>query len=262
MPVIAGIASYVGLTQVQTGHYPVSTGILFTIFLTAGGIMLYAVAGDILINLWRYVKKQNVDRDYIFLAGWLIAVMGVVVILLPHATAKYTLPFLPPLVLILFKELEGLRLKRLAKWLAIAAFGLTLITATIVSAADYTLAQSSRDFVSNFSERYGATGTVWFVGEWGFRHYMEAQDYRYLSSADESPAPGDIIVRAEFSDWPLAGGLRDRMQLIETSRAGWKVPVRVMNFDAGAGFYGTYWGGLPFAISSEPVEKFEVFRVS
>lgn len=260
LPFIAAAATVIGYGQ-SSAHYPLSSIILFTTFLTAGGMMLYAVAEDTIIDLLKFLRRREADRDYIFLGVWMLSVMAVAVILLPHTTAKYMLPFLAPMVLILFKELERVVSLRQVKWIAVAAFALTFITATFVSAADYNLASSSRDFATEFAERHDTGGDVWFVGEWGFRHYMEAQGYRYLSSTDESPRDGDIVVRAEFSDWPLAGRLRDRMHLVETTKTDWEVPLRVMNFNAGAGFYGTYWGGLPYAISSEPVEKFEVYRV-
>lgn len=262
LPVIAAASAALGIYHQTSSHYPLASTILFTVFLTAGVVMAYAVISETALQAYNLVRRRDADRDYFFLGVWLLAILGIVVLLLPHATAKYTLPFLAPLVLIMFLEMEkGIRSARLMKWLAVAAFALTLMAGSLVSAADYRLAQGNRDFALGFAERYEPQGRVWFVGEWGFRHYMESQDYTYLSSTNESPREGDIVVRAEFSDWPLAGPVRERMQLIGTDEIDWNVPLRVMSFRSSAGFYGTHWGDLPYAITAEPVERFEIYRI-
>ena len=99
------------------------------------------------------------------------------------------------------------------------------------------------------------------MGEWGFRHYMEAEGYRYLTSASTAPREGDLVVKVSLTDWPLDRSVTDRLSLVESSAAESGSPVRVMNFPANAGFYGTHWGKLPYTFSGLPVERLDVYRV-
>jgi len=42
---------------------------------------------------------------------------------------------------------------------------------------------------------------------------------------------------------------------------GW-LPLRVMDVPASAGFYASCWGALPYAITNDPLERFELTRVA
>ncbi|MHB1391219.1 MAG: glycosyltransferase family 39 protein [Thermoleophilia bacterium] len=263
LPVIFAGCLLLALFDYRTAAQPVATTALFIVFLTAGVSATLAIGFETVLQVANLVRRRDVDRAYLFLGLWLLAVGVMVVVALPHATAKYTLPLLAPLVLLLLMEVETAVPARLARGLLIAAFALTCVSGVIVSAADYEMAASNQDFVQEFAAQFNPEpgGDVWFVGEWGFRHYMEARGYRYLTSTNDSPRDGDVVVRAEFSDWPLSPSVRSRMQLMQTVSMDWALPVRVMNFDADAGFYGTYWGNLPYAITSKPVERYEIFRI-
>lgn len=262
LPLIAGAAAILGLHQYSPAGYPRATLILFIVFMTGALAAVAAIVIEGAIQVARAVRRRRADTDFAYLALWLLVMIGGVIILLPHATAKYCLPFLAPLVLLLLKDTEAVvRSKTAVSGILIAATALTFVTGMAVSAADSQWAQSYRDYAEGVSERLQPRGTVWFVGEWGFRHYMESQGYRYLTSADASPAEGDIIVRSSFTDWPLSPAVVDRMYLIENTEAQWTMPLRVMSFDANAGFYGSHWGLLPYAVTDAPLERFEVFQI-
>ena len=262
LPLLAGIAAVLGWRQLAPG-YPAASAVLFVVFMFAGSCMLTAVVWEGAVQLANRARRLPLDRDFLFLGFWLVSILGAVVILLPHATAKYYLPVFAPLILLLFREAEAaLKPGRLLKGLAVAAIGLSFFTGLWLSAADYQLAQAYKDFALSVEARYHPTGTVWFVGEWGFRHYMESEGYKYLTSTSTAPRPGDLIIRPSFMNWPLEGSLLGRIQRIEVPAVTWSVPLRVMSMDADAGFYGTYWGRLPYTITSSPVEQFEVYRVT
>ncbi len=237
----------------------------YTVMLAAALAVIVTLAGEGARQFARARRGRSVDLDFVFLSAWLAFMFAATVMLLPHAPAKYTLVFLPPLVLLAFRELDALPLSRRALDATAALVVVTTLAAgTLVSVADYRLAASYRDFAGEVaaarqSGAYG--GEVWFVGEWGFRHYMEAAGFHYLSRGNESPAAGDIIVRPSVADWPLAPAVRDRMQVAEVREVEWGFPLRLMGRDADAGFYGTYWGLLPYSPSRTPLERFTVYRV-
>jgi hypothetical protein len=262
LPPVVLVAALLAIWQNTADGYPPATTVLFTIFLTAGSCMVLALVWEGVLQLVAAAKRLPVDREFLFLSLWLALIALGIVVLLPHTTAKYFLPIFAPLILLLFREVEAaISSQTLLRWLAGAAIGLSFITGLGMSAADYQLAQAYKNFPLSIEDRYHPTGQVWFVGEWGFRHYMETKGYRYLTSVSTAPEAGDLIVRPTNMDWPLADSLRSRMKLMEVPAVEWGFPLRVMSIDDDAGFYGSYWGQLPYTFTRSPVERFEVYRV-
>ncbi len=262
IPIAAGSAAIAAYYVSTSDLFPAWTAVLFAVFLTAGVMMIASVSGETFVQLVNAVKQRKVDTDFVFLAFWLLVMICAVTLVLPHATAKYMLPFLAPVVLLLFRELEiNLKGGSALTIIAFAAIALTILAGTTVSTADYQLAQTYKDFALNVGNSYQPEGNVWFVGEWGLRHYMESQGYLYLTSDSTAPREGDLVVRVGLMEWPLEKSVTDRMSLVETDSVQSGNPLRVMNFAANAGFYGTYWGKLPYTFSNQPLETFSVYRV-
>lgn len=262
VPIAAGSAALSYYYYTHSNIFPLATAVLFAVFLAAAGMMVVSISCESWMQLANALKRQRVDTDFVFLAFWLLAMMSVVMLLLPHATAKYSLPFLAPLVLLVFRELEsGIRSAATVSLVAAMAVAVTFMAGVAVSSADNRLAQAYKDFSVGFGERYQPEGQVWFVGEWGLRHYMEAEGYRYLTSASTEPADGDLVVRAGLIDWPLDRSISQRLYLVDSTGVQSDDPIRVMSFPANAGLYGSYWGKLPFTFSNRDVETFQVYRV-
>jgi hypothetical protein len=59
----------------------------------------------------------------------------------------------------------------------------------------------------------------------------------------------------------MSPGLRARAMRIQEMATPSRFPVRLMSFDAKAGYYSHHWGYLPWAPSRAPLETFEVFEV-
>lgn len=257
---IAGISAALAVYHYTVDRFLPASALLFFVFLAAALTTIVFLAGQAGGSLVSALRRRAFDCDRLFLAAWLLVMLTSVTVLLPHATAKYALPLFAPLVLLVVRAWEDSGLSRKVLGGVVAgAVVLTAVTGLSASVADYQLAAAYRDFAWNVRELHPSGGNVWFVGEWGFRHYMEEEGYRYLTSADDSPAAGDIIVRPDSMDWPLSPALTQRMQLVATDLSQSAFPVRLM--DSGAGFYGSYWGMLPFTVTREPVEKFYVYLV-
>ena len=262
LPLVAAGAAVLALYQHSISAFPPLTTALFAVFVTAAVMLFLAILSETAIQAVRGIKRRPVDGDFIFLAGWTVAIAAAVTLLLPEASAKYYLPFLPPVIFLMIRETEAaISSARTLRLVMLAALAGTLITGAAVSAADYQLAQAYKDFSRSISASNSAGGTVWFVGEWGFRHYMEAQGYRYLTTADTSPADGDLVVKAGLMDWPLDPSVAGRMHLVATEAVNWDFPVRSMNFASSAGFYGGFWGMLPFSLTDQPLETFQIYRL-
>lgn len=262
LPLVAVAALALGLYQRGAEGLGSASTLIYVVLMTAGLMLLVGVISEMVIQ-WRHARDgRPVDTGFLYLASWLLLMMPAIIFLLPHITAKYMLAFAAPVVLIALGELERGLPRRTWREGAIAlTLVLTLAAGFALSAADYRLAASYRDFTFSVEERYHPQGTVWFVGEWGFRHYMEEEGYRYLTSDDASPRAGDLIISPTVADWPLEPSVAERLEPVETVAAEWRWPLRVMSVEANAGFYGTYWGLLPFTVADVPVEAFTVMRV-
>lgn len=201
------------------------------------------------------------ERDRVFLSLWLIGSLLATLLLLPFGAARYLLPSLPPLILLLFagagQPAGPRRSRRWAVALLIAGLALGLGLAE----ADRRYANAYRDFAAFVPEGYPGR-RVFFVGEWGFRFYMHRGGARSLTSFDDSPEVGDIVVRPRNAGMhevspPLRERLARRAEYVTGD--GW--PLRLQSFAARAGYYSSGWGLLPFALSRAPLESFEVFEV-
>jgi hypothetical protein len=185
-----------------------------------------------------------------FLILWAAGALLTAVLLLPFGASRYVLPALVPLALLAFGP-------RPARWAAAVAMNVALSLA--LSVVDWTHADAYRAFARSFHP----AGRTWFVGEWGFRHYMRREGHRYLGAHDASPAVGDWIVRAELAGLhEIDADLQRRAPVTAVSEAESAIPLRLLSFPAKAGFYSHAWGLLPYGVSRAPLERFEVRRVT
>lgn len=226
----------------------------------AGGALLLVEA------LWRTPTATQpvgtAERDGAFLTAWLVLSIGGALFLLPFGTARYMLPVLPPLWILLVRRFwdrdDGLPRVRVATGLVVAqGLALSLVLGTV----DEEYAGRYRDLSVQIRESYPQR-KVWFVGEWGFRHYMSQAGGTYLKSTDDTPQSGDVVVRPFIAGMhEISPSLLARSALVEQIPLPSRWPIRVMNFDAKAGYYSVHWGYLPWAVSNAPLELVDVFEV-
>ena len=106
------------------------------------------------------------------------------------------------------------------------------------------------------SQYQPATGTLWFLGHWGFQYYMEQGGAKAVDVLHTTLQPGDVLVIPENNDLsriPLEGfQLVQRLEFVPSQWLG------IMSRAVGAGFYSSGFGPLPFAIGSLPPERYFV----
>jgi 4-amino-4-deoxy-L-arabinose transferase-like glycosyltransferase len=218
-----------------------------------------------LVLVAEVVRKAGVgSRDDRFLALWFLGGLAGAIFVLPFGAVRYVLPLVPPLILIAASRPPGPGPgSGPGRVLAVrAARGAAAVLSVALSAADYGFAAVYKNTAARV-EAIAAGRRVFFIADWGFRHYMEARGAQYLRSTDESPQPGDLVVRPRIAGLhDVAPRLRERLTLMETIEAPGRLPIRILSFSARAGFYSQHWGLLPFALSQEPLERFDVYRVS
>ncbi len=200
--------------------------------------------------------------DALFLAFWLAVILLGAILALPFGAARYVLPALPPLVLLLVRGWQaalatGGRGRAVVALVVLQGFGL----GAVLSLADAELADRYRR-VALQVRHDNPTRRLWFVGEWGFRHYMGTVGGRFLRSTDLSPDVGDLVVRPAIAGMhEMPPGVKRRAVRTHEIPLQSRWPIRLMSFDARAGWYSHHWGFLPWAFSHTPLETIEIFEV-
>jgi 4-amino-4-deoxy-L-arabinose transferase-like glycosyltransferase len=255
------------LVRYYNGEYGIAETVLLVLLVPLGAMLLYwtFAAG------WQRTRQFRDGRSAqgVLVLLWSIAVLVSVVVFLPYSSVRYLLPLFPPVVLAFVWLVEerlgadspGSKNLLAATVLATAAIGL------LVAQADYELADSKRLFAENeavaLGERAAAGGNkLWFSSEFGVRYYMERQGFEELA-AESVLNEGDLIVLPLLagSDIPTSEQ-GSRLQLVDDIAPGALSPLRITDHRAGAGFYGSRWGLLPYSFSTGSIEEYLIYRVA
>ncbi len=253
-------------------NYSSLQSILFIYFLSTGLFITYNVfeigIKPFIISLSKRTsleRKNSIykNADNIFLFFWFGGILASSIIILPFGSARYMLPLLLPIVIILINQTEKVFDKKVRYFQIFCAsvITVTLLTGFSLVYGDYVYAESYRSFVKSLKGKID-NNRVWFIGEWGFRYYMGKAGYSYLLSNNNSPKDGDIIVIPVIAGLhEMATELRIRAELIESIEYESEFPIRLMNYEAKAGYYSHGFGLLPFSFSTAKLEHFDIFRV-
>jgi hypothetical protein len=150
--------------------------------------------------------------------------------------------------------------RQTVRWLmpAMATTGLALGLLILLGARD--LAETQRravaDLIVPHTKLYER---VWFSGHWGFQWYAEKAGARPVTLGPPSPQTGDIIVVSEIDlpRFPASWTARKVLRHVAYPNAF----GRVMDMQAGAGFFSSVWGFLPWVPGSGEANTFEVWKV-
>ena len=260
---LAGLAAFVVFLLVPKGIERLATyrglEILAVCACFAAGVLLVVEA---LGSAREPGAAAGHPQDTLFLALWLAITLLGAVLLLPFGAARYVLPALPPLAILLVRTwqpiLTGGRWARpVVASIVLQGFGL----GTVLALADAELADRYRR-VALEVRRDNPGRRIWYVGEWGFRYYMGTVGGLYLRSTDESPGVGDFIVRPVNAGMhEMSPGVKRRAVRIQEIPLQSRWPIRLTSFEAKAGYYSHHWGYLPWAPSHAPLETIEIFEV-
>jgi 4-amino-4-deoxy-L-arabinose transferase-like glycosyltransferase len=239
-----------------------STGLFITYNVFEVGIKPFIIS----LSKSTSLERRDIiykDADNIFLFFWFGGMLASSIIILPFGSARYMLPLILPIVIVLINQAEKVFNKnvRYFQIFCTSAIIFTLLTGFSLAYGDYVYADSYRSFVKSLHGKID-NNRVWFIGEWGFRYYMEKEGYSYLLSSNNSPKEGDIIVKPQIAGLhDMDTELRFRAELIDSAEYESKFPIRLMNHEAKAGFYSHGFGFLPFSFSTAKLEHFDIFKV-
>jgi 4-amino-4-deoxy-L-arabinose transferase-like glycosyltransferase len=253
------LASYASTSRL-TG-YPFALNIFLSAFVALGLLSL----GTIVWSVRQRMKQGDGSQHETFLLLWVFCVIAYGLVFLPHSSARYLLPAFPPVLMLLLKD-RSWSFSAPARRIGLSFLLAGAVVFSLASAySDYTYANSYRNFaakVKKFRAGKGHHFDIWYIGEWGMHYYMDKAGARYLHASLNEPARGDYVIIPEMAGlWQPSQALQARLALLSEHRYGSWLPLRLFNKRSQAGFYGHFWGMLPFAFSSEPDEVFLVFGV-
>lgn len=250
----------VHLAIIQMTRYTLGDNLLLS-FLISTGVTSLGYAVSLAVDRMR--TSANGSRE-IFLLIWL-ASSAASTLILPFGAMRYLLPALPPLILIFVNDSSWNFHTFRNRVIISTAVILSLLWGMASAYSDYRLAGAYRSFADetrSLRTALGSSVTIWYIGEWGMRYYMEKAGARYLQGSSNDPKPGDFVIAPSMPLlWYPSTALRNRLEIVKQKDAISGFPLKLFNEPAHAGFYGHYWGLLPFSFSSLPDVTFSVFRV-
>ena len=223
-----------------------------TVVWATGGLCLLALA---LADVWR-----RRDADSWLLALWVLGTFFFAAFVNWVVNGRSFLPMAPAVGILIARGLEQKGPLERKAWMWGAAFCLILSAglALLVARADYLLAVAVRKSAQEVcAQCQPADGTLWFQGHWGFQFYMEADGARPLDIKHSFLKPGDnlalpannTILRPNLSRMISRGTL-----FVSGPRL-----LATWSQSAGAGFYASIWGPLPFAFGPISPESVSVY---
>ena len=224
------------------------------ILFLAGGILVLLLAGADF--------RHRRDADSLLLVLWVLGLVVFAVVFNWTINGRSLLPALPAVGILLARRLdvrwpESPPLRR--GWVLCPA-GLAAALSLVLARADARLANTNRLAAEQLWARYHQPGnTVWFEGHWGFQYYMEKQGGRAIDLNDPKKASGDIlIIPANASN--LYEPPMDLVRLVATADYLPDACCATMNKPAGAGFYASVHGPLPFVFGRIEPDRFYIFQ--
>lgn len=221
------------------------------IFWAMGGLSILVLAA---IDAWR-----RRDAASWLLALWVWGTFIFAALVNWTVNGRSILPLVPAVAILVARRLEGRKETR-PKFVTIF-LGSGAALALIVAFADFSFARAVRNVAEQAGAKYGqGPNKLWFQGHWGFQYYMERAG---ASPVDFKSSPlnfGDVVA-VPSNNTNLLPPDPKKSFLLETLSAPRRVAITTMEQPAGAGFYSSVWGPLPFAFGVIPQESVSIYQL-
>jgi dolichyl-phosphate-mannose-protein mannosyltransferase len=224
----------------------------FSLFVYAGGAVCAMIIAD-------FVNERNAASLLLFL--WAIGTLVFAGFINWSNNGRSLLPLAPVFGIVLIRHLDrrGVTSAADKSWRLLILLVVALLIGHQVAVADYKSANTMRTAALKIMDDYkGKAGTVWFLGHWGFQYYMESLGGQAVDVRHPSFKKDDIV--AEPSNYTHPALLSQEAKISEI-RLPTGSHVTTMNPLKGAGFYADILGPLPYAIGTESIETYSIYRV-
>ena len=251
IPGAAWALSWINLPHVAQnaswGYY-----LQLSFFMAAGLNLLVVAALD-------FGRKQ--DPDALLLGLWVLGTFLFASFINWSVNGRSILPMVPAAAMVVMRSIEQksgdawqAQLKSMALPVACA-----YLLSMAVTWADFKLAGTARTAATVIAKSYGTPGRPsWFQGHWGFQYYMDENGASAFDRKNSSLQPADVMVVAENNTnfFPEINDQGSPLRILEFMPASF---LSTMNYNAGAGYYSSGFGALPFLVGSGFVERYHIF---
>jgi 4-amino-4-deoxy-L-arabinose transferase-like glycosyltransferase len=235
-----------------------SSKLAITAVATEGALFAATGIGILALTVADLLKNRTAESVLLFL--WVTGTFLFASLLNWSVTSRTLLPIAPAVAILLVRcpnksHSEEAR-TTLPWWPLIPAALLSLL----ITDTDYKLANTARSAALRFRNQFEADpGAVWFEGHWGFQYYMEQGKAKPVDVQNVKIIPGDVLI-VPFSNTNLyrfPGFIFEPPEHVNYAQL-W---LATMNAKAGAGFYSSVHGPLPWIFTDVPPERYDVLRV-
>ncbi|WP_214170165.1 ArnT family glycosyltransferase [Geoanaerobacter pelophilus] len=220
---------------------------------------LFGAVGTALIALLLWAVIVDRSAETLFLVLWIAGTLVFTAYLNWTISGRNLLPSLPA-VGILAGRLLPVTVNSRSPVLRYGFFGPVLLLSLMVAWGDKSHAESARlAAVRAGSLKTSASQKLYFQGHWGFQYYLQLLGGVPADTRNMAGNRGDVLAipaNNSFTRMPDMNAV-DLLETV-TYRAGQLVSV--MNPAAGAGYYASARGPLPYLFAKKHDETYYVFR--
>jgi hypothetical protein len=232
-----------------------SAGVKFQIvFWAAGGIGVATLAiADVV---------QRRDAGAWLLALWVLGTLSFTAFCNWTVNGRSILPMTPAVGILIVRRLEKRFPAGDKVWFrgAVICLAASATLSLLVTHADVALARAVRESARETCANLHSHGRkIWFQDHWGFQFYMEEQGALAIDLANPALKPGDKFA-VPVNNTHLRSPKLDISAPSEVITVSKSRFLTTMDGSAGAGFYASLDGPLPFAFGVVPPERVNIFN--
>ncbi|HEY2012652.1 MAG TPA: hypothetical protein VGH38_04080 [Bryobacteraceae bacterium] len=213
------------------------------LFLHAWFLVFPALVPGAFLLAWR--KRR--EPDTLFLLAWIVLFFTGALVVFPFGSARYLLPMAAPMALL------ASRLR--PKWLAIG-FAAQLALGLGLAVVNYQHWDAYRQLAHDLRQTTEGH-RVWVDGEWGLRHYLEADGALPLTHS-QRVRPGDFVVSSELGS---AVQITAPVTAVKTVEIRPAIPLRIIGLESHSGYSSIGNGIWPFGIQGGLIDRVRVVKV-
>ncbi|MBD3343682.1 MAG: hypothetical protein GF401_01315 [Chitinivibrionales bacterium] len=229
----------------------------------SAGYFFFSLAG--LWTLWKMItfplpkKEAGVLRsEHLLIRGYSLLYF-IVLILLPTASIRYMLPFLPMAIMVLMTHMQG-RSDREWRNFWIFCMSSTLVLSIGLSIGDYLFCEADRRLPGALQARGYVPGETWYYGRLSYDYYLYQSGYKKLRINPESPEPGEFLVNEYIpADSPARKMVDAKFKTVPLDTISFfNYPFRTK------GLYGGFYGNdrMPYTLNfNHPQRAYIVYRL-
>lgn len=226
-------------------------------------IALFATAAAVLLDLAAAETLRRRSPEGLLLGLWVLGTLVFASLVNWTASGRALLPLAPAAAILIARRLDRAAAVRATPrlplvWLAPCV---GIVVSLCAAWGDFSLAESARNAARRVAEAGARLETrVWFEGHWGFQHYLQGLGGRPVDYSRSRLEAGDLLAvplgNTNLREVPAAKV--SLLQDLEVSASSW---VATQSSAAGAGFYSSQWGPLPYFLGPVAAERCHVLLV-